>query len=200
MASDLSAHGIDFHVIGRTMLEVFDQASIWRCDFAPFDEVLAFVGHHGAVPLAACDIDDFQIRQDFINSNEHDQIAKTFNPQTALLYYAGNMTAAKASFAEYPINTDDKPVIEYMAPRYYRNKGKDEVPWYVGPYLLKFIKDLQQTCPPDRDPLLVHRTPTNRHLPLAGSAYHETRLWARFGNQEDAGRNWQEFRKQWLNR
>lgn len=189
----------DFHVIGRTMLEVFDQVSIWRCDFAPFDEVVAFVGHHGSVPLAACDIDDFQIRKDFIDGNDHNDIAKTLNPQTALLYYGGNMTAAKEWFAEYPINTDDKPVIEYLAPRYYRSKGKDKVPWYIGPYLLKFIKDLQEKCPPNQDPLLIHRTPANRHLPLAGSAYHETRLWARFGNPAEAERNWEEFRKQWLN-
>jgi len=189
----------DFHVIGRTMLEVFDQVSIWRCDFAPFDEVVAFVGHHGSVPLAACDIDDFQIRKDFIDGNDHNDIAKSLNPQTALLYYGGNMTAAKEWFAEYPINTDDKPVIEYLAPRYYRSKGKDKVPWYIGPYLLKFIKDLQEKCPPNQDPLLIHRTPANRHLPLAGSAYHETRLWARFGNPAEAERNWEEFRKQWLN-
>jgi len=190
----------DFHVIGRTMLEVFDQVSIWRCDFAPFDEVVAFVGHKGAVPLAACNIDDFQIRKDFIEGNELDQIAKTLNPQTALLYYGGNMSAAKEWFAQYPINTDDKPVIEYMAPRYYRSKGKDETPWFIGPYLLKFIKDLQEKCPPDQDPLLIHRTSVNRHLPLAGSAYHETRLWARFGNQAEAARNWEQFRKQWLDR
>ena len=56
----------EFHVIGRTMLEVFDQVSIWRCDFAPFDEVVAFVGHNGGTPLAACDIDDSRTRRSFV--------------------------------------------------------------------------------------------------------------------------------------
>lgn len=188
----------DFHVIGRTMLEVFDQVSIWRCDFAPFDEVVAFVGQPAGTPLAASTIDDTQIKKNFVLGNDHENIVKTLNPQTALLYYAGNVTAAKHRFADYPVNTDDRPVIEYMAPRSYRNLGEDEMPWYVGPYLLRFIKDLQKICPPDRDPLLIHRTPANRRLPLAGSAYHETRLWARMGNNEQIERTWGEFLEEWL--
>jgi spermidine synthase len=190
--------GFDFHVIGRTMLEVFGQVSIWRCDFAPFDEVVAFVGHNGGAPLAACDIDDSLTKKGFVEGNEHDDIYKTLNPQTALLYYGGNVTASKELFAGYPINTDDKPVIEYMAPRHYRNEGKDKMPWFVGPYILKFIKDVQKVCPPDKDPLLVNRMPANRRLPLAGSAYQETRLWAQVGNDAECERSWEQFIKEWL--
>jgi spermidine synthase len=190
--------GFDFHVIGQTMLGAFDQVSIWRCDFAPFDEVVAFVGHPDGVPFPACDIDDSRIKKDFIQGGDHDSIAWTLNPQTALLYYCGNLTEARELFAGYPVNTDDKPVIEYMAPRHYRNVGKDQMPWFVGPYILKFIKDVQDICPPDKDPLLVNRTSANRRLPLAGSAYHETRLWARMGNSTESERNWHRFLKEWL--
>lgn len=188
----------EFHVIGRTMLEVFDQVSLWRCDFAPFDEVVAFVGHNGKVPLAACDIDDSRTKRDFVDGVGHDDIYKTLDRQTALLYYGGNVTASKDLFAAYPVNTDDKPVIEYMAPRYYRNKGKDKMPWFVGPYIAKFIKDLQTACPPDKDPLLVKRTPANRRLPMAGSAYHETKLWAKVQNSSECERTWERFIKEWL--
>lgn len=189
----------EFHVIGRTMLEVFDQVSIMRCDFAPFNEVVAFVGHNGAVPLAACEIDDSQVKLDFLKGDSLD-IYQALNAQTALVYYGGNVTASKKLFAAYPVNTDDKPVIEYMAPKYYRNQGKDEMPWFVGPYILKFIKDVQENCPPDKDPLLVNRTPANRRLPLAGNAYQETKLWAAFGNTEEAQKNWNLFVKEWLGR
>ena len=189
----------EFHVIGRTMLEVFEQVSIWRCDFSPFNEVVAFVGHKGGTPLAACGIDDSQTKAGFAAGGGRDDIYGTLNPQTALVYYAGNLTASKGLFAAYPVNTDDKPVIEYMAPRQYRDKGKDENPWFVGPYLLRFIKDLQEACPPDRDPLLVNREASNRRLPLAGSAYQGTLLWAQFGNNDEAQRSWEQFVKEWLN-
>ena len=66
---------------------MFDQVSFWRCDFAPFDEVVAFVGHVDGAPLAACDIDDSRIKRSFVEGNDHDDIYETLNPQTALLYY-----------------------------------------------------------------------------------------------------------------
>jgi spermidine synthase len=190
----------EFHVIGRTMLEEFDQVSIWRCDFAPFDEVIAFVGHNGGAPLAACDLDVSQEKMSFLQGSDQSDIYRVLNPQTALVYYGGNVTASKGLFAKYPVNTDDRPVIEYMAPRQYRDKGEEETPWFVGPYIARFIKDLQATCPPEEDPLLVNRTPANRRLPLAGSAYHEAKLWAKMGGYAEADRSWQQFVNAWLDR
>jgi spermidine synthase len=190
----------EFHVIGRTMLEVFDQVSLWRGDFVPFNEVIAFVGHKGGAPLPPSEFDDTQARMSFLNGDDQGDIYKTLNPQTALVYYAGNVSASADKFADYPVNTDDKPIIQYMAPRQYRDKGEEQVPWFVGPYLLKFIKQLQEDCPPGDDPLLVYRTESNRRLPLAGSAYQETNLWSQFGNEEQVQKNWQRFVKEWLDR
>lgn len=189
-----------FHVIARTMLEAFDEVSLWRCDFAPFNEVVALVGHKGGVPLPACDLDASQLKLQFLQSRGRMSIYDTLNPQTALIHYCGNVTASKDLFAGYPLNTDDKPIIEYQGPREYRNIGADETPWFVGPGILRLIKNLQEACPPDQDPLLVNRTPANRRLPLAGSAYHEALLWERFGNAEQVDRSWREFVDAWLNR
>lgn len=188
-----------FHVIGRTMLEVFDQVSLWRCDFAPLDEVVALVGHKGGTPLAAFDLDDAQVKRAFLEANGGMDIHQTLNPQTALLYYCGNVTASRERFAGYPLNTDDRPVIEYQGPREYRNQGEEETPWFIGPRILAWIKELQEACPPEEDPLLIHRSPANRRLPLAGSAFHETMMWGRFGNEEQSERSWRRFVKEWLN-
>ncbi|MFO8027379.1 MAG: fused MFS/spermidine synthase [Opitutales bacterium] len=191
----------EFHVIGRTMLEVFDQVSLWRGDFAPFDEVVAFVGHRGGQPLPGSDLDAREEKMRFLTGDAQGEIYKTLNPQTALVYYAASVTASSEVFADYPVNTDDRPVIQYLAPRQFREKGAEEdLPWFVGPYLLKFIKQLQETCPPGEDPLLVNRSESNRRLPLAGSAYHEANLWARFGNEEQVQKNWQRFVEEWLGR
>jgi spermidine synthase len=190
----------EFHVIGRTMLEVFDQVSIWRGDFAPFDEVIAFVGHQGGQPLPACELDATPAKMSFLTGDAQGDIYQTLNPQTALVYYCGNLRAVEDLFADYPVNTDDKPVIQYMAPRQFRDKGEEELPWFVGPYLLKFIQQVQEICPPGEDPLLVHRNASNQRLPLAGSAYHEANLWAEFGNEEQVSKNWQRFVNEWLDR
>lgn len=189
-----------FHVIARTMLEAFDEVSLWRCDFAPFNEVVALVGHKGGVPLPACDLDASQLKLQFLQSRGRMSIYDTLNPQTALIHYCGNVTASKDLFAGYPLNTDDKPIIEYQGPREYRNIGAHETPWFVGPGILRLIKNLQEACPPDQDPLLVNRTAANRRLPLAGSAYHEALLWERFGKAEQVDKSWREFVDAWLNR
>ncbi|MEK6194048.1 MAG: fused MFS/spermidine synthase, partial [Deltaproteobacteria bacterium] len=47
----------EFSIIAKTMLEVFDQVSLWRNNFQPGEEVFAFVGHKGMEPLPACDMD-----------------------------------------------------------------------------------------------------------------------------------------------
>ncbi|HKK17824.1 MAG TPA: hypothetical protein VJ952_04000, partial [Opitutales bacterium] len=125
-------------------------------------------------------------------------IYKVLNPQTALVYYAANVRVSEDLFADYPVNTDDKPVIQYMAPKRYREKGEEELPWFVGPYLLKFIKELQEACPPRTDLLLVRRSEANRRLPIAGSAYHEANLWSQFGNEEQLQKNWEKFVENWL--
>jgi len=190
----------EFHVIGRTMLEVFDHVSLWRGDFAPFDEVVAFVGHKGGQPLPASDVDDADAKMGFLTGDAQGDMHRALNPQTALIYYAGNVSASADLFAGYPVNTDDRPVIQYMAPRQYRDKGEQEVPWFVGPYLLKWIKEVQEACPPDEDPLLAHRNASNRRLPIAGSAYHETNLWFHVGNEEQVEKNWQRFIDEWLDR
>lgn len=88
--------------------------------------------------------------------------------------------------------------VEYIAPRHYRNEGKDKTPWFVGLSLAKFIKGLQNTCHPDRDPLLVNRAAANRRLPLAGSAYYETLLSDRVRNKAGSGRSRGKFLKEWL--
>jgi len=190
----------EFHVIGRTMLEVFDQVSFWRRDFVPFGEVVAFVGHQGGRPLSACSLDDTEAKLSFLTGEAKGDIYKTLNPQTALLYYGGNVRASEHLFADYPVNTDDKPVIQYMAPKQFREKGKDQTPWFVGPYLLKFIKLLQENCPPAEDPLLVNRSDSNRRLPLAGSAYQEANLWSQFDQEEQVGKSWEKFVNEWLDR
>lgn len=190
----------EFHVIGRTMLEVFDQVSLWRGDFAPFDEVVAFVGHKGGQPLPASDLDDTEAKMGFLAGDAQGDMRQALNPQTALIYYAGNVRASSDLFADYPVNTDDRPIIQYMAPRQYRDKGEEEVPWFVGPYLLRWIKEVQEACPPNEDPLLVHRNASNKRLPIAGSLYHEMSLWFHVGNEEQVDKNWQRFIEEWLDR
>jgi len=190
----------EVYVIARTMLEVFDQVSLWRSNFQPGEEVIAIAGHKGGLPLPSSDIDsseDKRIAVEGKTSRDLADLALPFNPQTILLFYCGNLTEARELFAEYPLNTDDRPIIEYMAPRTYRNRKDASVPWFVGPRLARLVDRVQELCPPDRDPLLVNRSAGNKRLPAAGRAYHWARIWEVIGDREKCRESWDIFVDEW---
>jgi len=190
----------EFGIIARTMLSEFDQVSLWRNNFQPGDEVIAFVGHSDSAPLPASDIDSRADKLAAVMGRSHDDLrslALPFNAQTILLFYCGNLTAARDLFKEYPINCDDRPLIEYMAPRTYRSQGDSPIPWFIGPRIARLIDDIQAICPLESDPLLVNRTAGNRRLPAAGVAFHWARIAEVIGDGEACRNAWWEFIEEW---
>lgn len=190
----------EFSVIARTMLEVFDQVSLWRNNFQPSQEVVAIVGHKDSAPLPACDIDSSADKKYAIAGKSHrdlQRLSLPFDSQTILFFYCGNLTKSKDLFADYPVNTDDKPVIEYMAPRTYRSKTGGPLPWFVGPRLARIVEEVQRRCPADKDPLLVNRTAANRRLPAAAAYFHRARIWEVIRNEQECKKAWQKFLAEW---
>ena len=191
----------EFSVMARTMLEVFDHVSLWRTNFQPGHEVVALAGHKGGAPLPGSDIDSSAAKRQAVagkSFRDLGRLALPFNSQTILFFYSGNVSAAADLFDDYPVNTDNRPVIEYMAPRTYRSKSDTSVPWFVGPRLARLVEEILARCPPDKDPLLVNRTAENRRLPLAGAAYYRARLWQVIGDPEKGREAWNRFLNEWL--
>ena len=192
----------EFMIITKTMLEVFEQVSLWRHSFQPGEEVVALVGHKSDKPLPANEKDLVGDRIISISGRTHHDLmslALPFDPETILLFYGGNVTKAAKLFESYPVNTDDRPLIEYMAPRTYRKASDVSTPWFVGPRIARLIEAVQAECPPDEDPLLVNRSAINRRLPAAGTAYYRARLWQVIGDENACARSWFEFVREWTN-
>lgn len=188
-------------IIARTMLEVFDQVTLWRNNFQPGEEVIAMAGHRDAQPLSAISLDSREDKRLAVAGKGIRDLANLslpLNSQTILLFYGGNMTAAADLFADYPLNTDDKPLIEYMAPRTYRNRKETQIPWYVGPRAAELVDAIQQRCPPGTDPFLANRSAADRQLPLAGSAYHWARIWEVIGDPAKCHAAWARFLREWV--
>lgn len=188
-------------IIARTMLEVFDHVTLWRNNFQPGEEVIAMAGHRDAVPLPATDLDSREDKQVAVaGKGMHDleRLQLPLNSQTILFFYGGNLTAARELFDGYPLNTDDKPLIEYMSPRTYRNRKETAIPWYVGPRLAELVDEIQRRCPPETDPFLVNRSAEDRRLPVAGAAYHWARLWEVIGDPAKCQAAWSRFVTAWL--
>lgn len=190
----------EFGIIARTLLSVFPQVSLWRGNFQPGAEMAALIGHQNSDPLPACTLEAEREKQRAVAGATHlnmQELMLPINAQTILLFYAGNLTLAADLFANHPLNTDDRPVIEFGTPRsLHRTKDQDR-PHFVASKFADLVDKIQNRTPPESDPLLAARNASSRKLPLAGSAFH--RGWiARATDDEKRWReNWDEFLRHW---
>jgi spermidine synthase len=190
----------EFGPIAKTMLAVFDQVTLWRNSFRPGQEVVALVGHRDATPLPECAVDTTEPRRQELAGIDPQEVSKldlTYNEENALLFYGGNISAAREMFAGYPVNTDDRPVIEYISPFSLRKKVDGFVPTIVGPRYIEFIDELIRRCPPETDPVLARRSNVNRRLARAGAELH--RFWVCRAVEDESGAAdaWARFAREW---
>ena len=192
----------EFGIVARTMLSVFEQVTLWRHNFQPGGEIVAMVGHRDASPLPASTIDSSSEKIAAVAGRSFLDIRHLMlplNEQTILLFYCGNLTASKEHFAKYPLNTDDRPLIEYMTPRSLRQKTGDLPPTFIGPRLARLVDDIQKHTPPESDPILAKRTPENRRLPVAGATFHHAWIEQTMGDSEKCREAWNRFVREWTN-
>lgn len=190
----------EFGIIARTMLSVFPQVSLWRGNFQPGAEMAALVGHQDMSPLPACTLDVERDKENAVAGATHlnmQELMLPINPQTILMFYGGNLTQAADLFVRYPLNTDDRPVIEFGTPKSLHRSKEEGKPHFVGARFADLVDQIQSRTPPASDPLLASRSASSRELPLAGSAFH--RGWiARVADDEEQWReSWERFLKHW---
>jgi len=154
----------EFEVIARTMLAVFPHVVIWRGDFYAARPIVALVGSNE--PLA---IDPAVVVE------RARALAPDLAPHLALAallpFYAGNLGAARDLLPAGPLNTDDRPLVEYWAPLAGRaSPGAD--PWFTGEPLQRFYERLLEAVPPERDPVLASLPDEARRYPTAGLDYY----------------------------
>ena len=213
----------EFGVIARTMLEVFPHVTLWRNHFQPENEVVALVGHpdepnpaqvSGLSPqpsdlrpqpsgLKSQPSDHLDTAQQQLQAvqgaraTDLPRVVLPVNEQTILLFYAGNLSGSRERFQKYPLNTDDRSIIEFGSPRTLRRAEAGERPHFVGQKFAAFVDALLAETPPESDPMLASRKLSSRHLPLAGAAFH--RAWIAFAERdiEALETHWDEFLRHW---
>lgn len=191
----------EFGVITRTMLEAFELVTLWRNHFKPGSEVVALIGQMDTSPLPASVLDTVQDQLWAVQgatAMDLPQVILPMNEQTIMMFYAGNVSAARQLFAEYPLNTDDRPIVEFSSPRSLRPAADEARPHFVADKIATLVDMLFEMTPPASDPVLAARDPAFRQLPLAGAAFH--RAWIAYYLQDMAQleSQWQTFLRHWL--
>ena len=191
----------EFGIIARTMLAVFPQVSLWRGNFQPGAEIAALVGHADLTPLPASTLDAERAKRLAVEGASHLDMQKLMlpiNEQTILLFYGGNLTRAANLFTQYPLNTDDRPMIEFGTPRSLHQPAGADRPQFLETRFCDLVDKILSRTPPDKDPLLSLRSPASRKLPLAGSAYHRAWIAFVYGEEKIWVNEWKKFLTQWL--
>ena len=110
------------------------------------------------------------------------------SPRGLIMLYAGNLTAAADLFASAPLNTDDRPLIEFLAPRLTRVTAVGDKDWFTGETLAAFYDTLETRLAGIPDSLLpvsdetaaARRAGTALYHYALAAARHDDVIAARF--------------------
>lgn len=129
----------EFDVIARTFLDVFPSVSLWRGDFYAERPVVALVGLRTPRVL---DLDALPARIASLPEAFRDETIGS--PRALAMLYAGDLGNAADLFTHAPANTDDRPVIEFLAPRLTRISTAGDKDWFTGEALGAFYETLAE--------------------------------------------------------
>jgi len=140
----------EFNIIAKTFLEVFKEATLWRNSFSPNRPLMAIVGHNNRQPLKK---DTIIKNFDQMNTGTQNisEAIKIFN---MLVLYTGRITQDQKRFQGIPVNTDDRPIIEFFSPRSFQNRMAKRENALTNEELYILNKELFSTIPPETDSFL----------------------------------------------
>lgn len=191
----------EFGVIARTMLEVFGEVTMWRNNFQPGMEKVALIARKATKPMAVAvggKRDAMLAVVEGLDWLDATPEMYRVSPQAMPFLYAGNLSKSVELFRDFPINTDDKPVIEYQTPITFRQVAQsDKVIWCVGPRLITWMDRLLAACPPEQDPLWADHPQENPHLIRAGMAFHRAMVSKVKGDVAVLDDEWKVFLDEW---
>jgi spermidine synthase len=176
--------------IVRTFLEAFPHATLWRGDFLAERPIVALVGQTEPRPL---DPDAL------VENYRHLRGSPTIGRESVLslmgMFYAGNLAEARALFAVHPVNTDDRPVIEYRSPVTHREQRAGRAHWLVGGELVEWFDELQSRAPLAEDPYLARLEPREVGFAAAGGFLLRAQASASSGDRVRSAAAFDEFRR-----
>jgi len=173
----------EFDIIAHTFLAVFPQVSLWRDDFYPDRPVVGLVGQ-----LTPRSLDFTRMRERLLHLPDWGTDPLLSSPRGLVMLYAGNLTAAADLFTSAPLNTDDRPLIEFLAPRLTRVTAAGDKDWFTGEALAAFYDTLETRLAGIPDPLVpvseetgaARRAGTALYHYALAAARHEDVIAARF--------------------
>ena len=120
----------EFEIIASTLQSVFPHVQLWRGSINPRYPMLGLVGSNHEIDL----------ERDFLAGTA----SETKDPYlvdlpSLFLLYAGNEDALRPLVKDIPLNSDDRPLVEYLAPLSHLSSHQ-----LLGEVLIQFFDDMLQ--------------------------------------------------------
>lgn len=144
----------EFAIISRTMRNVFPQVTVWLGDFSPGRSIIGLLGHQRPSTISQATAELDIVRPEYSGA-----------ALPLLAHYIGNLDAA--SFADYPVNRDNRPIIEYRAPIVNQNANARFTTYFSGENLIRYMVQNQQKFPHTED---VYLSELPRNISLLSQA------------------------------
>jgi spermidine synthase len=179
----------EFMIVVRTMLEVFPQVTLWRGDFISDWPTVALIGQSEGTPL-----NTENIRRNvkhIIKNRPSDRITDV--DVVPYVLYSGNLTEVKHLFENYPMNSDNYPLIEFLSPRTQQEQESKRVSSFASIQLVDFFDQLFSLTPPEADPYLENLTDEQIGYVYAGLYLHEVRVYKEAGRLKEARAIYKKF-------
>jgi spermidine synthase len=172
----------EFDIVANTMLQVFPHVTVWRGDLSAMAPTLALVGRLDDQPLDP----EMVVRRLKAVGEPYIVVATGPRASPLLWSYAGNLSLGRGLVAHAPLNTDDRPLIEYLSPITHRRVGSHAASFLVGQELVRLYTDLRTASPLEPDPYLARLNPGERGFATAGYYTHVSAVGMRLGDQAEA--------------
>ena len=169
----------EFSIIARSMLEVFPTVTLWRGNFWADRPVVALIGQRDEAPLEATAP---LLRASARALVEHKDGAGDTVP--LISHYAGRLTVDHPLLAEAPLNTDNRPIIEYRAPINHRLEKAGRAEWFIEEPMLAFMAELVETEKLAADTYLSRLAPPWRSAIQAGYYFHAAKALEKWEHED----------------
>ena len=138
----------EFFIIAKTMCHVFPQVTFWRGNYNSKRPVVALIGHAEAASLSP---EAPILAQSRLAVAQNGQ-----NPDTlpVISQYLGQMSMLSPRLKKAKLNTDDRPIIEHIAPVNHRLEKAGIKQWFVEDALLDYMADFLDWTALDYDSFL----------------------------------------------
>jgi len=202
----------EFGIIARSMLEVFPSVTMWRGDFLNDEPIVMLLGARGGEPMdpealrrrwraAERAVGQASLAESAEGASEAAGGAQGGAGRTTgawgalLLHYTGNLSAAAERFAADPVNTDDRPLIDFHAPIIQRRVRAGRAKRLTGRAYLGLLESMAEAVLPEVDPFLARVPDAERRFVRAGLELHRARVFRAAGDRKAYWQAMMRFRR-----